>query len=481
MLGVLSMSGTTLIYYSSTNARSSEYSKDNGGAYDLAEAGLNEMMSVLSNPNNNALNENLLPKTTQTYDGGTVEWWGVLDKATATWSLTSFGKIKNPTGPAAKDVERKLTAKVPVTPTTTQPLNNPSWNYIMSTQVTGGECDMTIRNSVEVKTNLYVFGNLCLENTAKILKGETNPTTLVVKGKVTQKMSNNTIGTSTDKISEVNIGNGCKWNTSPFYTPCIQGDSTRIYATTFSTTPATLIGPSANWNAWYLNAAPGPHFPCTTKTGSPPVFDSPVAPTTASDAEKLTYKDNNQAVFNLIGTSSYSCKVAGGGQLSWDAASKTLTVDGTIFIDGDVKVESPSGTWTVQYNGQATMYISGSLLLKNVKLCGGVSSGECAFATWDPNTEMLVFSANGTNRQTDVPTGVSAELKGAHFQGAVYATEKLQLDTTSKIDGPMVGKEVVLGQTVTTNDFPNITTVPAGMPGNPTVYAQPNSPELYSG
>ena len=106
---------------------------------------------------------------------------------------------------------------------------------------------------------------------------------------------------------------------------------------------------------------------------------------------------------------------------------------------------------------------------------------ECDFAAWNPNNEMLVFSANGDNRQADVPSGVSGELKNAHFQGALYATKKLQLDTSSRIDGPMVGTEVVLGQSVQTNDFPNISTVPAGMPGNPTVYAQPNSPELYSG
>jgi len=31
------------------------------------------------------------------------------------------------------------------------------------------------------------------------------------------------------------------------------------------------------------------------------------------------------------------------------------------------------------------------------------------------------------------------------------------------------------------DSFPTITTVPAGMPGNPAVYAQPNPPQLYSG
>jgi len=45
----------------------------------------------------------------------------------------------------------------------------------------------------------------------------------------------------------------------------------------------------------------------------------------------------------------------------------------------------------------------------------------------------------------------------------------------------MVGSEVVLGQSVDTDDFETITSVPVGMPGNPAVYAQPNPPQLYSG
>jgi hypothetical protein len=36
------------------------------------------------------------------------------------------------------------------------------------------------------------------------------------------------------------------------------------------------------------------------------------------------------------------------------------------------------------------------------------------------------------------------------------------------------------GQSVTTS-FPALTTVPAGMPSNPTVYAQPLPPANYSG
>jgi len=79
-----------------------------------------------------------------------------------------------------------------------------------------------------------------------------------------------------------------------------------------------------------------------------------------------------------------------------------------------------------------------------------------------------------------VSAGDSVQLTSAYFQGAVFATYDVDVDTTASIDGPIVGSNVKLGQSVTTS-FPTITTVPAGMPSNPTVYAQPLPPTNYSG
>ena len=65
---------------------------------------------------------------------------------------------------------KTLRATIPVVPVTTQPLNNPSWNYIFSRNTGSGlvlsGCDMTLQNSVNVTSPLYVMGNLCLKNTA---------------------------------------------------------------------------------------------------------------------------------------------------------------------------------------------------------------------------------------------------------------------------------------------------------------------------
>ena len=57
----------TVIQYSSDAGRGANRSKADQVAYALAEAGINNAMSVLANPTNNALNSTLLPARVSTY------------------------------------------------------------------------------------------------------------------------------------------------------------------------------------------------------------------------------------------------------------------------------------------------------------------------------------------------------------------------------------------------------------------------------
>jgi len=142
-------------------------SSGRSAAYNLAEAGLNNAMSVLRLSTNNALDRYVfcadaaslppLPCTrTDTYSAGSVTWSGTLYQnpaaGTAFWDLFSTGHVRNPFGGA--DYQKTIRATIPVVPVTTQPLNNPSWNYIFSRATGSGVafsgCDMTLANSVNV-------------------------------------------------------------------------------------------------------------------------------------------------------------------------------------------------------------------------------------------------------------------------------------------------------------------------------------------
>jgi type II secretory pathway pseudopilin PulG len=557
ILGVLSVSGTTVIYYSNSNARSAEFSKQNASAYDLAEAGINEMVSVLSKPENNALKPTLLPTTITTYENGTVTWSGTLNHSTQTWSLTSTGRIKNPTA-ATNDVTRTLTAKVPVVPTVTQPLNNPAWDYMFSTR-TGNTCDQTLNNNVGGASRFYVMGNLCLSNNSNLA-----PSNLVVGGNL--KLDNNTSIGSSDTRVETYVGKDCVYGTSSTpnnvtgacggYSDATLTTSKMIWAKYLNPSsqyvngvgaavPALAI-PAADFGEWYTNAMPGPTQACTAVSGAPPQFDN------------NGVRDNSLATQNLTPASSYTCRVgpaattdsttlsgsitassttltvasatgfptvgtftikidneymvvtAGAGtstwtvtrahqgttaathssgavvthidpatgEISWNATTKVLTVNGTIYIDGSAQISNGALN---QYNGQAAIYLSGSLSF-NGKLCGGTSGSDCDFDAWNPNTEMLTFVTERAGQG-----GVSASngiqfANNSSFQGALYAHNgDVFFGNNSKSDGPIVASQIVLSNNVTTSSFPNIVTVPVGMPGNPAVFAQPNPPQLYSG
>ena len=501
ILGVLSASGTTLIFSANSNGRSAEFSKDNESAYSLAEAGINEMMAVLSNPNNNALKADLLPQTTSAYSEGTVTWLGTLNAATQTWSLRSTGRITNPTGPNTNDVTRVLTASVRVLPTYTQKLNNPAWNYIFATRTGTGGCDQTLDNNVGGGTRIYTAGNLCLSNNAQI---STSP--LIVQGKLWLDNGTTKVGTSTSRI-EAYVKLGCKKGSlSPtppaVIAPC-PGDSQDIYSKLangspgVSSDPPVIAAPVADWAWWYANAMPGPALACTSSSGaalgSVPTFDG------------NTIRDNSvPGVFDLTPASDYTCRVGPArspsgcvpppapsgsieceeypvGELSWKASTKTLTANGTIFIDGSAYVSNGALN---QYNGQATVYLSGTLYV-NGKLCGGTNGSSCDFANWNPNTELLVFAADQSSPggiANKPAAGYGVELtNGSEFQGGLFATAAINLLQNAKTDGPMVASYITMSNNVQGSDFPLITNSPAGMPGNPAVYAQPNSPELYSG
>src|SRR5262249_25012919 len=153
-------------------------------AYSLAEAGINDALSVLNLSTNNAMNTNLLPTTTTSFNGGTATRSGVLNTSTATWTITSTGSVKNPTG--AANVTKTLKVNVAITPSLSGALNNPAWNYIYSYKPNDGDpntCEMTITNSVAVGTPLYVEGDLCVNNGSSVQQGS-HGTTLVVKGRL---------------------------------------------------------------------------------------------------------------------------------------------------------------------------------------------------------------------------------------------------------------------------------------------------------
>ncbi|HEX4930358.1 MAG TPA: hypothetical protein VFV62_06570 [Gaiellaceae bacterium] len=484
---VTSVTVTSAIQYTTSNASSANRSKADQIAYALAEAGLANGAAVLSKPSNNALSQSTLPSSEPTtdsnyilqYPGGTVKFWGVLTGHQ--WVMHGLGIVTDPTG-RTTPVRRHATSTIRIMPTLKQALNSNAWNYMFAKGTTASDgCDVKLENSVAVDASMYILGGLCLYNTSSIVKAAAPDVTgLVVGEHIWLSNPSTTIGTSTAKIASAQIAGGCRYGgVNPgtpgetWTNPCTS--TQKVFADVISSDPVVGTGPTADFAYWYANAKPGPSQPCAS--GTTPTFEAMGSTTMSPSAGPYSV-----GPFNLTPNSSYTCQYWDNllspaellGELSWNHTTKVLTVKGVVFIDGSVYVSNNS---TNRYVGLGTLYAAGTFTIDGTsQLCGGIASGNCDFASWDPNSAMLGIITNG------VDAGYGFKLQNsARFQGSIYATGNVLAENFTQFDGPMVANSFSLENSVQTHEFPTINSVPVGWPGNPTVYAEPQPPQNYSG
>jgi hypothetical protein len=482
VLTTLTITATSVAYFTSTSARTSDIDGSRQRAAALAEAGINNSMAVLSQPPPvSALSQATLPACTanpttnwnhSTYEGGTVDWCGDFSAARAGWYLTGLGRVRNPSG--GSELVRRARAFVPIKPVVRQQNNAPAWNYIFATQ-TGNTCDMSLNQSMTMESALYVYGNLCLENNANFRIGP-----LIVERRLS--LSNNgTVGTTSARVDATvggyNSGSGvthCKAGGGQFHYGC--GDADRVYSKLPNGSPGVNLTvshidfPVADYATWYELAVPGPKSPCTTQSGPAPVWDTNYP---ARDASVTP-------AFNLTPATSYTCRVGSAedpfGELSWDASTRKLTIHGVVFIDGSAY--SNNGLLN-SYDGEGSLYLSGTFRLTNgTGICGATSGSDCSYDSWNPNNELFAIVAGGSGGQVPAGTGIQLD-QNAKWQGALYGTVGIRLENNAHSDGPMVGANIQIIQNFTGDDFGKIERVPPGLPGNPQVYAKPEPPQWF--
>ena len=450
-LAALALFGASSIAFSTTNYGAASRSKADLSAFALAEAGVNNAVAVLANPSNDPTNGALLPGTSETHEGGTATWSGVYDAGTQTWTITAVGELRNPTGPGAAPVKRKIVAKVPVTPGQsgpTQPLANNSWNYVVATR-TGNACDETLSSSVVVGAPLYTFGNLCLGAASQVTGGP-----VAVQGSVTLG-TGSSIGTVSSPVSEVHVAKGCSGQ------QC--SSSVGVHASLFTQSPPVMTAPVVDWDFWYQNAAPGTTASRERGTGTVPSFDI-----NSGRDKSLT------AITSLTPPASFSCQVGPPGnptgELSWDATTRVLTVKGSIFIVGQVRIDNGRIN---TYQGQGVIYTSGAFSVQNgSKMCAVVAGLDCDFTpnAWDPNTKFLAVVSNG-NGGLSVLAGNSIQLGCTdRLQGGLFGTNAIYFAggaSPAKHQGPIIASTVTLSTTAQLMPFGTLRTVPQGLPGQP--------------
>jgi len=421
-----------------------------------AEAGVNAAMATLEKGNPADTTLLTTPVTTSFGNGSSVTWSGTFSSSTSKWTITSTGTAPATTG-GGSAVTRNAIATVFVHAGTGQ-TNAAAWNFAMSRGTSNATtCDMTLANSTNMQAPLYVEGNLCLIQSSKISQG-VDPVNLTVKGKLAPE-NGNTIGTSVAPITEADIGGGCTSNITTAAHACSTTD--KVYATTLNNTASTLIIPTADYTSAYANANPGPNHPCTTSSGSPPVWDNDSTLDLTGHPNGSEYPSSSP--FNLTPASSYTCEAKDGsgniiGQLDWNVSTKTLTVSGETYIDGSVTVGNSSANHVV---GSGSLYLTGAFTITgSAKLCSVMSGNNCDFTNWNPNNALFMIVAHG-----DDGTGSGFNIvSSGWFEGAVYTTKTCTLGSSAQFEGPIIGNPISLSSSTQMKPLPPINSVPIGAP-----------------
>lgn len=515
VLTFLAISLSTVLIFTASNQRTSNYSKSAQLANSLAEAGVNNAISILANPNNSATVESstLLPSTeaaaiaagdtktgaTAYQTGTTVTWWGTLQNpapnGNVVWTVHGKATVPNPTGPSAAPVVKQMSAMLNVNPPASNNFQVGVWNTVYSPFGPSAGCDTSIGQGINISVPLYVGGNLCMGQNAVVSK----PT--YVGGFLSFQNKQGSIGSNNATINSAHVGGYCQVSSGAQVNPCksepVGGNNpnTNIWVTG---APTNLTGPASDfaniqapkicWDGnqpsactntppggWYTFASPGPYHPCAAgSSGTTPNFDTDANGVAGGQPPNGMNDTYQNTVFNLTPAASYTCQT-GQGLLKWDATNRVLTVSGTIFFDGSVTMTT-SGNQPVTYTGtgsggactnngdcQSVIYADGDISINSEKLCAKLDSqgNNCDWSNWDPNKKILIFASNG-------PNGVTAGPSQTSFQGGLYATNTVATGQSALTEGPLVSgtKTVVLGQQFG-GTFPPITILPFSIQQQP--------------
>jgi Tfp pilus assembly protein PilX len=428
MMMVLAISVVAVLEFSGSSERQANRGDAGEAAVDIAEGGLNQAEAVLAATPNpylaTAFPSSCSPSTTISFDRGSACYWGSLNTGVTPpeWTLSSRATVESPSRGAA--LTRTITARF----LAGAPMADP-WNYVFTDQP---GCTW-LENLVSVSSPLYTKGDLCIRNGAAAI----GPRVHVYGG--IQVDNTGRVGTPPSDASDPAVGTrlGCRLGSVGGFNQACSDPLFHVYRRSFTNDVPNLTKPP--FDAGKRDTAkPGPTQGCTYQSGSVPSFSS-------------------TGLIDLMPPSSYTCQVWEGthlaGELSWNNTTKVLTVAGTIWFDGELRMaHAQHGT----YDGRAVIYFAKKATLENqVRLCAVAG---CPLSGWDPSTDLLVLVSGAS----DVPAVVMENT--AKYQGAIYVVGGFQLHNTATMHGPVITSHLDARNNGFPAGWPEPLTLPSGVP-----------------
>jgi Tfp pilus assembly protein PilX len=388
--------------------------------------------------------------------------------AASTWLIFSTGYARDST--SGKVISQTLAATVKISPLNAGAVAS-VWNHIFITApLTSNSCQVDFNgNGMTVIDPLYVIGNLCFSGqNASAQETAAAPVDLQVGGKLVLSGSGAKVGT--DALHPITSGvvvGGCTSSsvTAPTM-PCAGGGFNYWVGKqdSFVANDAPVVTPEQAATD-YASFDPGPKHACATGTSPGPL---PAAVFDNNSALNLADEPNNSAgSFELTPNYSYSCTSQSGantGQLTWDNATKRLTINGAIFLDGNLTI-SQSATYT----GTAVIELAGTLTINGNATTVCATGPPCDYNNWQGasnNNSMLTIASLATNT-----TAISFTNNSQTFQGSLWTQPSSRMTFLKNgvtVQGPIsVGSFDASFNNASFKALPAIKNMPVGAPVPP--------------
>jgi Tfp pilus assembly protein PilX len=439
MVAALTMATASLSALVISNTKAFGRDRQQARAFNVAEAGLNYAISRLTtyDPTGSlAVNSTIgSPDTPQlfTLDGGTGNggWWAEKTAANV-WSV--YARAVSPDG--------RLSRQIAVNTSTNTAITNvqasAAWGYGLFVASPSG-CTSVVGNSA-VTMPVFIKSDICFQGSSGIAEPSSSgpkKVTLYVGGKLTTG-GGATVGTPSRSIISATIVGGCNGGSAAI---CSNSSFSMVYADAYSSAPSSLTKPPLYLQAVYDSG----------------VWDHPTCATGSFRFDNDEDPNSSVGTFTLFPSSSYDCVVrsAGGavvGRLAWNAATSVLTINGVLFIDGNMSL---GGGTHATYVGTGAVYVNGSVSTQgNSALCGpgATVSGSSCSGLWDATQGALgIVATKGWSMSGTAEFNVLAYVVGNYDDGG-----------NAKVTGPIITDTAKMHGTSDTTDDPS---PPPGMPG----------------
>jgi PilX N-terminal len=503
IIAILLIMATSAVGLVASTEHISSNDRQSSEALAAAEAGLDYSANQVVQAESSSTQPNGSTLTgSQVVDGSNVSWTATKAADGSSWTITV--RSVSPNAMVTRELQEELQPKSVTTGGVVSPVYG--YGYVMADPsadctVISGSGD-TISASAQVDVPTWIASSLCLTGGSSPLIANPStgsPITLYVGGKLQTSGNTSPVGTSTSELASATVVGGCQisfhgWQTigcdvNPPGSAPTNGNGSGVWANSYSSTPVTLTKPTIDAPGWYQNAQPGPmsgcnndptnpgnvsSYPSNSQSGSPQwtaatfdhtVFDgNSTRDTSVGTIDPLQLVNNWNSVMNSFDCRYYAPDGTLVGRLAWTYPSGgmtssnpgTLTVQGTVFIDGNLSFASSD---YAIYQGQGTIYVNGTVSVgAGAKICAQPVSGSACQGNYDPSQNLLeIVAANAQNAAT------AWNVDGAGiFEGIAFANGRFVEAGSGEVAGPVIADT---GQMSGAAKSEAIVSPPPGAPG----------------